>query len=726
MQGVFAPASPRGGGESAPLAAPLGAPLVNWGEVTAVPDTVHGTGHEELATYLVYSPLPNFKLGQYHFFIVPKGTAQTKTISKATGMHWLVAYTDKEACGNTWGVPFSIVHQEKIEKLRSAENMRIKQNYEKQQKIHEMAVAKEKTISQLFDKTFKKLIAQGGDPSIDEAKFTAALYGAQLNLPTTASKRDVAETVHNNLFGAIPAINPDFVVQVIEKMESRTQALEEVTKSEKDLQAAKIEFDTLKDAQQIKSKYVWKNGRPGAELNPYSVEVLTAGRLCNYILQHVHTNAAEDDLDVEDLAAGAANIAKETLGDAVASAVAALVAGTYISRYNLSIGALFITIQTDFADEASKAAEKTYGVANYAYKQQIYNYIMSIPSSAGQLPRAYMLDLYKALAKSFWPESGNGGPMDAIYHAIWNHIMDPQKYNDRNTDDEPAIPHRDYLPAGMANVYEIDEEWLRERVENAEVFDYDFAVRMQGLSNSTLAAVWAPPASNPVLDNGHVIMQRFAETLIDHFYDMFVVQEKKDYSPESVIREVVHMHKAFADEWVRQNKNTLSPQLEAMGEAYVSLFSTGPLSGLRDYDAALIARLLRRHEKYRGHFGLCLQHYMAKMEGDRIGRSPTYKQTNILANQNMLAVKSMAGFLQSNLAQIQKDLQTEEMPTIPSDITKLFNKFTVDWFRIADQLPPPRSRFPGYKHPEGADQDPNRQSKWQKVLDHSSRGGKVG
>ena len=300
-------------------------------------------------------------------------------------------------------------------------------------------------------------------------------------------------------------------------------------------------------------------------------------------------------------------------------------------------------------------------------------------------------------------------------------------------DNSIATPLRDYLPKDTEDVYDIDEVWLRSNVEKAERLDYEFAVRMQGLSNSNISAVWAPSTSSPITDNGHGIMQRFAETMVNHFYDRFVVEEKADYSPESVVREVVHMHKVFSDEWSRQNKNTLSPQLEALGEAYVSLFYSGVLSSLKDKPPILVARLLRRHEKYRPQFGLCLQHYMAKMECDRIGRSPTYKQTNILANQNMLAVKSMAGFIQSNITQMVKEIHAPATmphgnfnptsPKIPPDILGMFNKYTMDWFEIADQLPPPRGRFPGYKHMESVDQDPYRQSKWQKVSDFKARGG---
>ena len=300
-----------------------------------------------------------------------------------------------------------------------------------------------------------------------------------------------------------------------------------------------------------------------------------------------------------------------------------------------------------------------------------------------------------------------------------------------------ATPLHDYLPGDTDHVYDIDEEWLRTKVEKAERLDYEFAVRMQGLSNSNISAMWTPSTSSPITDNGHGIMQRFAETMVNHFYDRFIVQEKADYSPESVVREVVHMHKVFSDEWSRQNKNTLSPQLEALGEAYVSLFYNSVLSSLKDKPPVLVARLLRRHERYRPQFGLCLQHYMAKMEGDRIGRSPSYKQTNILANQNMLAVKSMAGFIQSNITQIVKEINTPadmNLPVphstdtrrpaeIPPDILTMFNQYTMDWFEIADQLPPPRGRFPGYKHMESVDQDPYRQSKWQKISDFKARGG---
>lgn len=150
MQGVFAPPSPTGTKrdlDALPRAAPLGAPLVDWEEVTAVPDTEHGTGHEELPTFLVYSPLPNFKLGEYHFFIVPKGTSSTRTIRKSSKYYWTVAYVEQKIGSHTWAVPFTSLHESKIEKLRSLENKRITEEYTKTKKVYETANAKKKMLT---------------------------------------------------------------------------------------------------------------------------------------------------------------------------------------------------------------------------------------------------------------------------------------------------------------------------------------------------------------------------------------------------------------------------------------------------------------------------------------------------------------------------------------------------------------------------------------------------
>lgn len=718
MQGVFAPPSPTGTKrdlDEVSRAAPLGAPLVEWGEVTAVPDTEHGTGHVELPTFLVYSPLPNFKLGGYHFFIVPKGTSGTTTVVESKQIHWLSPYTDYDSCGETWGVPFSILHQEKITKMRSEENKRIKQNYETKQNTYQMAKAKETATKKHFEKQLGKTV-KDYDSTITTDTFQVHYFDALLDLPVSPTHDMIAMYIFNNFFHGDRRINLDYVKNTVQKIDACNAAQKEVEDTQKEYAAARVDWDALTNTQKKKKQYVWKKGKPAAELSPYTVEVLTAGRLENLLLRDAYDHNKNQDLAHE-----AVQIVQETLGKNKAIAVGALIASLYRSKHDFLTNEFITMVKFNFAT----AFQRFMTLEGYGNDRvnSMYNVINNWDSTITQR-MDLVNELYRYVAENFWCDSSTTGPMKVLYDTIYSAILGSM--NGKNIDNEVAVPFRDYLPANTPNVYEIDEEWLRERVENAERWDYEFAVRMQGLSNSSLASVWAPPANNPVFDNGHGVMQRFAETLINHFYDFFVVQEKKDYSPESVIREVVHMHKIFADEWVRQNKNTLSPQLEAMGEAYVSLFFTGPLAALKNTDAALIARLLRRHEKFRGHFGLCLQHYMTKMECDRIGRSPTYKQTNIIANQNMLAVQSMATFLQANLTQIQNELKNEQNATIPEDILKMFHKYTLDWFRIADQLPPPKSRFPGYTHPEGSDQDPNRQSKWQKVLDHSSRGGKVG
>ena len=737
MQGVFAPASPRGGGESAPLAAPLGAPLVNWGEVTAVPDTEFAGVHEVVGNTVVYSPLPSFKLDKYTFFIVPQMSREklTPEIRPSGSVKWLVPYLAKENNENRWGVPFSYIHEKQMKSKKTNDHKQLAADINASKKEFDNAVQLQKHAEDIAEKAWTALQTAAVGVAADfempaDARDEILNTLRPLNLLNRVVLQQLASDICRDIFIATAGlVFPDAASRTIfekiitEYLVKTGQVLEK----QKELQAAKdkknkLESD-LKTLQKYSVRYIWENAGNSAILEPYTASQAT--------IDHIIDTFCEEMTDKEFDMNSVLGVASQHLDQKAASAVFVALSGIHAVSILLkrARNAVDVDILKEFQTGATEAARGFFdapsnvnlrnvlkpGVIFPLLRASTHNAI-NICTTAIWATLSFILGKERALVIA--------GPI-AVKSKLEVMLGDISKY-DRWYSPDVAIPFRDYLPENTEFVYEINEEWLRSRVESAEVFDYDFAVRMQGLTNSTLAAMWASPASNPALDNGHVIMQRFAETLINHFYDMFVVQDNKDYSPESVIREVVHMHKAFADEWVRQNKNTLSPQLEAMGEAYVSLFSTGPLSELRDHDAALIARLLRRHEKYRGHFGLCLQHYMAKMEGDRIGRSPTYKQTNILANQNMLVVKSMAGFLQSNLEQIQRDLQTEAMPTIPSDITKLFNKYTVDWFRIADQLPPPRSRFPGYKHPEGADQDPNRQSKWQKVLDHSSRGGKVG
>lgn len=734
MQGVFAPPSPTGTKrdlDGVPRAAPLGAPLVEWEEVTAVPDTEYAGVHDIIPKTVVYSALPFFKIDKYTFFIVPK-ISQDKNKSEirlSCKTKWLVPYIAKENNENRWGVPFSYRHQKQIQQSKTEEHKRLAVEIQKTEAVSNTAIQSEKIAREHQNKALlkvKEAIARI-DPSFIFRDEWLHIYTKKIEaLPVLSSAvlAQLAQEFYDNEMNGKPDFDgdlPQFKAKVTQFLVKIGQVIEKQKDIKKAKKVQKDKQNELKnlERQQIE-RFLWDEGNEGAAFEPYTVDQAAVDFVIDIFCEE--QISANFDINV------VYNAAREKMEPTQSLAIAVALSGLHAVTENKTDNLDLIT--QEFKNAAISTAKRQKCPENIILEMQmrlqtvyVQPFVSTIPKTRKNWLTVLMMFVFqivlknketaKQLMSQFLPE---------VKKAIFYANPSLQKWYSSET----ATPFRDYLPANTPNVYEINEEWLRERVENAERWDYEFAVRMQGLSNSSLASVWAPPANNPVFDNGHGVMQRFAETLINHFYDFFVVQEKKDYSPESVIREVVHMHKIFADEWVRQNKNTLSPQLEAMGEAYVSLFFTGPLAALKNTDAALIARLLRRHEKFRGHFGLCLQHYMTKMECDRIGRSPTYKQTNIIANQNMLAVQSMATFLQANLTQIQNELKNEQNATIPEDIVKMFHKYTLDWFRIADQLPPPKSRFPGYTHPEGSDQDPNRQSKWQKVLDHSSRGGKVG
>ena len=113
MQGVFQPTHDPT--PSLPLDAVgprLGAPLVQWDKITAIPDTVIGRFQPRKNT--VYSPLPCFKIDEFTFFIVPK-TDQFSDVAPhirlSNNVRWLKPYT---ATGSYKGAPFSHAHEKEI------------------------------------------------------------------------------------------------------------------------------------------------------------------------------------------------------------------------------------------------------------------------------------------------------------------------------------------------------------------------------------------------------------------------------------------------------------------------------------------------------------------------------------------------------------------------------------------------------------------------------------
>ena len=115
MQGVFQPThDPTPVLPLDAVGTRLGAPLVQWDKITAIPDTIIGRFQPRKNT--VYSPLPCFKLDVFTFFIVPK-TAHFDVgqphIRRTEHVRWLKPYT---ATGTYKGAPFSQTHQDQINK----------------------------------------------------------------------------------------------------------------------------------------------------------------------------------------------------------------------------------------------------------------------------------------------------------------------------------------------------------------------------------------------------------------------------------------------------------------------------------------------------------------------------------------------------------------------------------------------------------------------------------
>ena len=102
-----------------------------------------------------------------------------------------------------------------------------------------------------------------------------------------------------------------------------------------------------------------------------------------------------------------------------------------------------------------------------------------------------------------------------------------------------AQHHRHFLlPA--ADDRHVGELWLRARAEEAERLDYEFALRMQGLQNSGINAVWvcsemgAEPGDRPDM------MEQFLKTYLTRFMAQAPMADNVD--PDVIIREAVQMH----------------------------------------------------------------------------------------------------------------------------------------------------------------------------------------
>ena len=282
-----------------------------------------------------------------------------------------------------------------------------------------------------------------------------------------------------------------------------------------------------------------------------------------------------------------------------------------------------------------------------------------------------------------------------------------------------AVENQHFMPP-TEEAYDASERWVRLRVEKAEAADYGFAIRMQGLMNGTLAAVWCSMDPSPNGKTDDKMIDVFMTEYMAKFYGEFSITN--GFVPKEVIQEALHLHHSFCKDWVRQNKRTVSPLLEAMGETFVGLLcgpggvlapfvrptlGAPPLGRPTQLSRIELTRLLRRHETLGSHFASCLHFYVGKLEADRGSRNNNYKAMNRASNHAVVALKSLHDYLTQHKTLLQTHVN--EVCALPRE-QKLLHWRIVDWFEIADQLPLP-DQFRGYK--QDFTPDTSRQLFWQ-------------
>lgn len=725
-----------------PPATSLRAPLTDWQNVTATPDIRHSIG-ETFQQDIVRTPLPHFKLDQYTFFVVPRCAEQRHNpgrdpIRRSDRPHWLVPYVAKNHReGGRFGVPFSLARQLKIEQLKRGNMATEVQKLNELQQAYEVA-KKQFSEEQEQSKRVDEQLMKGGVPtSADRSIKRSArqVLERAVKLSDTFHLIDIRDKVHRSLTRYCrqwnrTQIKKQGILTWMDQVLNYYRAKHQKQDMGRRLRKVKAVIAKMKASTEKRDLVVWDHGNEGAEYEPYTLDhgpVPKQGAIIGADISVQLTGKGSIPRVMyltKPMPGGGKGVKVGARGKAVRVA-AKRPGGREVEEEDED--------DEDDEEEEDEAEEEgdndDEGEEEGGGEERPQRKRPRAPSSKG--PRKNRKKNRDSAAKER-PRDDDDMPIfsenPAYEESDTNDSGDDPSDPDgggsgppSDDDDEFAIPFRDFIPADE-NTYDIDEEWLRQRVEAAERRDYEFAVRMQGLGlNRNLSQYWAPASDHTTTGTIQTNVQRFANAMVDSFYEKFVKSKDTEYPPESVASEVIHMQKCFSDEWQRQNKNTLSPTLESMGDAYVSLFFTGPLSGLKREPASRTARVLRRDERFRTQFALCLHHNIAKAEGTKTSRNSTYKQVNILTTQNLLATQGMWAFLQTHRHAIAAEVLSQPNPSEMQQIEAMFNINTMDWFLIADQLPAPRGRFAGYKHPETRDQDPDRQSKWQKIFDEESR-----
>ena len=311
----------------------------------------------------------------------------------------------------------------------------------------------------------------------------------------------------------------------------------------------------------------------------------------------------------------------------------------------------------------------------------------------------------KFTKSGFWlvphVKEGDKGRPDGMTEPLVDELKDSGDFENLYRDMTP-IPDINYcrehvdFQAKYENTYEIKFEFLKMILDHAEHMDYNFALRMQGLLNCSLNAVWT--CTEFGFDNADrsYIMEQFLQKYIGRFLAQ-VSQKQEDMDPDKIVREALQMHSRFSSGWTKEHKKGLAPTLDACSEALVGHFCGGALKHLVDlgFSRKEIARFLRRDERLAPQFGMCLHFFMVKLDQDKNGRNANYKSMFNSTASQLLQMKALDEFLRANAAYIQENYYEDYMQF--TEEARVFHPSFCDWYYIVSQLHVPTVQYSGVK-----------------------------
>lgn len=254
-----------------------------------------------------------------------------------------------------------------------------------------------------------------------------------------------------------------------------------------------------------------------------------------------------------------------------------------------------------------------------------------------------------------------------------------------------AIPYKHYIPRDDSTNFIIGSEYLKTALELAENADYKFALRMQGLQNCSVHAVWC------CVDEGYEKKNQddMSRGFIDEYIKRFLHDREftSNVTSAHVVTEAVQMYSDFTAEWGRTHIPTLAPVIESSGEALIELFMESSLAVFKPLNlrSSELFRAFRRMPELAPQLGMCLHFFMVKMEQDRGGRNANYKSMFNANTSNLLALHSMAKTFATKAHSLYKKIKQFK------DDKGIFHTCLVDWYSIARQMPSERQVFPGFR-----------------------------